>query len=507
VICPRCGHATTDEPTCPVCGIVFAKMREPRPPAPAPGVRPEPEADAEEQPGRGRWRSVLIVAILVGGAGIAVRARRPAAAPPSPAPTEDAAPLVIPRDDEPPPTLAAEEPPPPIEELKPQDTGVPEVDRDKASFLAQKLNTRAALAAADLETAEDLFARFPAEDRLRDLLEATLVAKASQERGTRLFAQAAAHLQRAAAVQPGSTRPRLALLQVLMDSEDWSGAEAAARAVLSLEPRNRDGLLGLGFALMRQDRNGEAADALQAALEIQEDPETRGLLARIRKGMADEKGMTEQQISHFHVRYDGDSHDAVGREILRALERHYATLVGTLDHQPAAAIPVILFSREGYYNASGAPAWSGGVYDGIDGRIRIPIGGLSPSLTPDMDGTLIHELTHAFINDRTRGVAPRDIQEGLAQYMEGKRIGSELTQQQLTAFADGRIGGVGGFYLAALSFVEHLIAQRGMGGMNDLLKAMGDTGSVDEAFKQVQGRSYAAARSDWIGRLRQQHGS
>ena len=38
-----------------------------------------------------------------------------------------------------------------------------------------------------------------------------------------------------------------------------------------------------------------------------------------------------------------------------------------------------------------------------------------------MDDTLIHELTHAFVHDRTKGVAPREIHEGLAQYMEGKR--------------------------------------------------------------------------------------
>jgi tetratricopeptide (TPR) repeat protein len=502
VICPRCGHATTDEPSCPVCGVVFAKMREPRPPSPAPALHSQPET---EEPARSPWRAVLIVAILMAGAGVALKARKPEREPAQIPPNEAA--VVMPREAEPPPTLTAAEAPPTVEELKPRAGGVPEADRDKASLLAQKLNTRGALSAADLEAAEDLFARFPAEDRLRDLLEAVLEAKAAQERTTRQFGPAVTHLQRAAAVQPGSARPRVALLQVLLDAEDWSGAESAARAVLSLEPKSRDALLGLGYALMRQDRTPEAAEALQAALDIQDDPETRGLLARIRKGMADEKGMTEQQISHFHVRYDGDTHDAVGREILRALERHYATLASTLDFQPAAAVPVILFSREGYYNASGAPAWSGGVYDNIDGRIRVPIGGLSASLTPDMDDTLIHELTHAFVADRTRGVATRDIQEGLAQYMEGKRIGSELTEAQLQAFADGRIGGVGGFYLGALSFVEYLIAQRGMGGMNDLLKAMGETGSVDEAFKQVQGRSYVAARSDWIGRLRQQHGS
>src|SRR6185503_2734557 len=126
----------------------------------------------------------------------------------------------------------------------------------------------------------------------------------------------------------------------------------------------------------------------------------------------------------------GQEHEGVGREILRALERHYATLASTLDHQPAASIPVILFSGQAYYDAAGAPAWSGGAYDTLDGRIRIPIGGLTPSLTPDMDGTLIHELTHAFVADRSRGVAPREIQEGLAQYMEGKRLGSALTEEQ-----------------------------------------------------------------------------
>jgi len=489
---------------CPVCGIVFAKMRNPRPDSPA-ATRGIGAAPDEEEPARPRWPYVLLGAVLIAGAGLAVRARKPAAAPPPEASTE--APAVLPGDAEPPPPVVEAEAPPPIEELKPEAAGISEADRNKASALAQRLNGRGAVYAADVDLAEDLFARFPGEDPLRDLLEGVLVAKAEQERTSRLYAQAAAHLQRAAGVQPTGTRARAALVQVMLEAEDWAGAESAARALLSLEPRHRDALLGLGYALMRQDRNAEAADALQAALDVKDDDAVRALLARIRKGMDDEKGMTEQQLSHFHVRYDGDTHDAVGREILRALERHYATLVATLDHQPAAAIPVILFTREGYYNASGAPAWSGGIYDGIDGRIRIPIGGLSASLTPDMDGTLIHELTHAFVADRTRGVAPRDIQEGLAQYMEGKRLGSELTSEQLKALADGRIGGVGGYYLASLSFVEHLIAQRGMGGVNDLLKAMGETGDVDEAFKKVQGRGYAAARSDWMVRLRQQHGS
>jgi hypothetical protein len=285
------------------------------------------------------------------------------------------------------------------------------------------------------------------------------------------------------------------------------GAEAAARGALSLDPRNATAWKALGYALLRQDRSREAAEALRASLDIQDDAPARALLARIDKGIEDESGMRQQTLSHFHVRYDGDAHESVGREILRALERHYATLAGSLDHQPAVSIPVILFTGQAYYDASGAPAWSGGVYDTLDGRIRIPIGGLTPSLTPDMDGTLLHELTHAFVADRSRGVAPRDLHEGLAQYMEGKRSEALLGSEGMRALADGRLTGVYGYYLGALSFVEYLMSHRGQGGINEMLGVMARTGSVDEAFQSVHGRGRGEMVRLWQERLKQQHGS
>jgi tetratricopeptide (TPR) repeat protein len=387
--------------------------------------------------------------------------------------------------------------------------GLPEADQQLANDLAMRVNRRSPLNAADLQGAEALFGRYPQEVRARDLLEAVLLTVARQEQDRRRFAEAITLLRRAGTVQAGSLRPRLGLMSVLLETGDWAGAEAAAREALGLDGQSPEALEGLGLALFRQDRDREALDALDAALQLRDRPETRALVERIRRGMADEKGMKDQHLSHFNVRYDGDAHDEVGREILGILERHYATLASLLDHQPAAAIPVILFSREAYYDASGAPAWSGGAYDNIDGRIRIPIGGLTSSLTPQLDGVLIHEVTHAFIADRSLGHAPREVHEGLAQYMEGKRVASELRSEELAALADGRIGGVGGFYLGALAFVEHLMGQRGQGGqggMNDLLRLMGETGSVDEAFRQVHGQDYQACVKAWRARFRQQYG-
>ena len=65
-------------------------------------------------------------------------------------------------------------------------------------------------------------------------------------------------------------------------------------------------------------------------------------------------------------------------------------------------------------------------------------------------------------------------------------------QQHARPWPTAALGGVGGFYLGALSFVEYLMALRGQGGMNDLLQAMARPGNVDEAFRQVYGQDYPA---------------
>ncbi len=465
---------------------------------------------AAPRPGRGgAW--ILVAAVLAGaGFGLYVWLR-PAPRPEPMAEAEPGAePEAVSEDsafEMPPPSLAPVTLAQAAEPITFQPEAVPEADRHEAETLVRRLAGAGSVSTSDVQAAEQLFARYPQEEPVRQLLERVLLTAAATESRSKRLAPAATLLRRATEVQPASLNPWIALAHVLFDQGDWTGAEAAARAALGLAPRSFDALQVLGYALMRQDRNRDAEEALRAALDVRADAATKAMLDRIRKGLSDEKGMAERQLAHFHVRYDGDAHEDVGREILGALERHYATLVTTLGHEPQTSIPVILYSRKAYYDASGAPAWSGGAFDSTDGRIRIPIGGLDVRLTPDMDRTLIHELTHAFVADLSRGLAPRDIHEGLAQYLEGRRLDETLTDAQIGGLADGRFSGVAGFYMAALAYVEHLIAQRGMGGMTELLRAMGETGSVDKAYQQVHGRDQKATRQAWAERLRTQYGS
>lgn len=335
---------------------------------------------------------------------------------------------------------------------------------------------------------------------------ARFLALADQSRAKRQYDQAENHLRRAAEVDGVSLAPRIALGALFLETGDWSGAEDAARDALRADNRSKDAWRILGYALLRQDRNAEAREALHEALGLGDDEQTRKLLARIEKEDHDERGMTERRLSHFHVRYDGDAHESVGREVLRLLERHHARLTTQFGQAPATRIPVILFSRQGYYTASGAPAWAGGNYDGFDGRIRVPIGGLTERLDPEIDNTLLHELVHAFVADRSRGLAPRELHEGVAQYLEGKRTGMHRDSTR-RALASGQLRSVGGFYLQALSLAEYLYGQRGQGGINEVLGAMAATGNVDAAFQQVYGNDFGSVRAAWLARARQESGA
>ena len=496
--CPRCGQGEVESPACPRCGVIFAKLR---PPKAEPRIPAASAASSTHSPIAGR---VLLLGLAV-LAGALFLARRPGPPPPpaaTPGPSSDPAPEAAPL--LPAMTAEAASSPPPAAVLPPS-ASLPDADAETFVLLAGRLQARARISAPDLESGEALLRRHPEEPAAKALVASLLATVAVQDRVARQPALAAERLRRAILLRPDDSEPRSALVAALLEASDWTGAEAAARDLLARSPRHPEALRALGFALMRQDRSREAQEALRASLEAREDPATRALFERVQKAQSDERGMREQHLAHFNVRYDGETHEDVGREILRALERHYATLARTFDHQPASTIPVVLFSEQSYFDATGAPFWSGGQYSHFDGRVSIPIGGLSPALTPTLDDVLIHEVGHAFIGDISRGVAPRDIHEGLAQYLEGRRVDSALGSAGLRALSEGRMSEVQAFYYSALAFVEQLQAERGQGGINDLLRAMGETGNVDEAFRRVYGRDHNQAALASSDRLRQQH--
>lgn len=346
---------------------------------------------------------------------------------------------------------------------------------------------------ADLDVAERLLGRYGPDLAGFPRFVAGLYLRAAQaDQAAGRPARAGARLQRAAELAPERAEPWLALAHFHLAEGRWTEAEAAARRGLEL---GGPGLLPLAWALYRQDRSAEAAEALEQLLSAGDDAGARALLDRIRKQERDEARMAERRDARFTLRFEGDAVADVGAAILEVLDRHRATLAATFLHEPEAPIPVILFSREAYHDATGAPAWSGGAFDATDGRVRIPIGGLERGLPPGLDAVLMHELTHVFVADLSNGVCPRDLHEGLAQYLSGKRSDART-------LAAVERGGVVALYAGGLSFVEHLIERRGFSGLRALLEAMAETRSEQVAFQRVYDRGPDEERQAWRDRLR-----
>lgn len=493
--CPRCGFAPTEGETCARCGVVFTKLRER-----TAAATPTPARSNSSGGGRAT-RAIygalaLTLAVIAAAVGWkAGRARSPQPPPVWPGPGLEAPPPPSPGDLPPPPAVAPPAAVLPALDLQDGDAWS-EADRGAALALAQRLQRPGeVLDARDLAVADDLLLRHSDDAGLRRARAAVLLRLGARDQAARRYDQAEQRFRLALPEVPAVARQ--ALMGLFLETAAWARAEAEARELLALEGSSLAGQRGLAYALFRQDRNREAAEVLEALLAAQGDPQARELLERIRKAGGDERGMTERRLARFHVRYDGEAHEDVGREILRALERHYATLTLAFDHSIESPVPVILFSQQSYYAANGMPAWAGGHYDSTDGRIRIPIGGLTASLTPDLDGTLVHELTHAFVADVSRGQAPREIHEGLAQYLEGARVESRLPPDQRALLARGQVGGVAGFYLEALSFVEFLMRRRGQAGMNEMLAALGAGAGLDQACEQAYGADYRRTQQAW----------
>ena len=108
----------------------------------------------------------------------------------------------------------------------------------------------------------------------------------------------------------------------------------------------------------------------------------------------------------------------------------------------------------------------------------------------------IRDRSHAFVDEMSGGLAGRDLQEGLAQYMEGKRIEQELGLAELKRLANGGGRGVMPFYLLSLAVSQQLVSSRGQGRVNELLKAMKETGSDEGGFRKVFGQSGTDMRKD-----------
>jgi hypothetical protein len=200
--------------------------------------------------------------------------------------------------------------------------------------------------------------------------------------------------------------------------------------------------------------------------------------------------------------------------MLRTLERHFGAIESSLNFTPPEPIAVILYTEQAFSDITRAPSWVGALNDG---RIRVPVQGLT-SVSAELSRILKHELTHSFIQQKTRGHCPTWLQEGLAQWMEGKRS-SENAYALVKIFDQNSAAPLGALegswmnlpteaaryaYAWSLAVVEYLIQVNGMHDIERILNGLIQR-STEEACREILRMDYNEIANATVALLRRSY--
>ncbi len=511
--CPKCEFpAENGALACPRCGVVFAKAaaRADRANRGSQRHRPSPVTRTAAAPARSlSLVNVLILSVLLIASGAlywqsnrGTKAPGAGDAPIAPAATEEER---APRE------MAVEVPPPPA----PGTLVIPGFEPRPAPTIPETLDAPApreipklpelnehTVNSALIEQAKQAAMDFPAEPSLREYVAGAYLLLASKEVRGRRFQEALKLVAEAERWTLDSSQTATARAVIYSELQSWELAERWAQTALGYGARGNAAEMHhiLGKAYYFREEMDKSIEEFRLALSLKDDPAIRASLEKASLEARTARGFDQKRLSHFIVSYEGESTESTGRMVLDSLERSRAALISQLGYEPEQPVVVILYSRRSY-REMGGPHWSAGLFDG---KIRMPVGGLH-QVDEQIRSTLHHELVHAFIHARAGDGAPRWLHEGVAEYMEGTRAaeqGSLLAQVLAggnsfehclgTAQCDPRI-----FYPAAVSLVDYLIQMRGVGGIRDVLSALGEGNDIDQSLRRVVGKEEAPLIREW----------
>ncbi|MFQ5328719.1 MAG: peptidase MA family metallohydrolase [Thermodesulfobacteriota bacterium] len=226
--------------------------------------------------------------------------------------------------------------------------------------------------------------------------------------------------------------------------------------------------------------------------------------------------MRESEGNHVIIHYRGGVNAVAGHTIAILLEEAYLSVGGDFDYYLDEKIEAFLYGKERFRDITRSPSWAGAIFDGA---IKIPAGGITAK-TDLLEEVLFHEYTHAVVHHLSRGRAPMWLNEGIAQFEEGKRqeryaphLRKILSGQNTISLRslEGSFLGMNRedatvAYLLSLSATEYLVREFGVTAIRYILEELGKGSSLEEALSSVIYTSYDDLEKNWLLSLKRSLG-
>lgn len=256
-----------------------------------------------------------------------------------------------------------------------------------------------------------------------------------------------------------------------------------------------------GWAYYGLNRAADAVAQWKRAMQLKPDEETRHALEKAERDAQEEAEYHEGETPHFRLKYNGGAAPELAHDVLKVLESQFEEIATTLNYVPPEPIGVILYTNQTFSDITRAPSWSGALNDG---RIRVPVEGLN-SVTDELARVLKHELTHSFVGQKTGGRCPVWLQEGIAQFMEGKRsrsnagaLSSEFQNHMeisLLSYESSWLNlpkdAASNAYAWSLAVVESIITVNGIDDLERILERIAAGSSTEDAVRAVLREDYS----------------
>ena len=331
-----------------------------------------------------------------------------------------------------------------------------------------------------------------------------------------------------------------AIADDLAQRSDYGAAIEYLGLALTVDPENVMPLLQMGLYHLRQGRIREAAFRLEEAVELApdsvdarvllgdayydgnqiaaaltqwewaatQDPNRPGLKEKIAKALREnavEQDFGRYQTRNFVVSYGRETSAGEARRVLQILERAYVEIGQQLGRTyPPTPIQVIIYTAEGFSEATQLSEHIGALYDG---KIRVPLTDGRGAKVDDEElrRRLYHEYVHVVVRHLAGDGVPWWLNEGLAEMIstnlndenmarlqEGLEKGRllalkelESSQLDLRSAEDLRLA-----YSQAHATVAFLWTRHGQRRMLDMLAALRAGETPEQALRRLYHRTY-----------------